>query len=197
MHERPCVTPAAACAIAARTMSSASNDSRLAAFFDRDGVLNVDHGYVHSIDRLELVEGAAAALAACRAAGFLVFVVTNQSGVARGLFDETMLAAFHDQLREVLAKEGAAIDDLRYCPHLENAPLPAYRRACDWRKPGGGMIIDLARTWHVDLARSFLVGDKSSDMQAAAAAGVRGFHFTGGDLAAFVGVILASVPATV
>jgi D-glycero-D-manno-heptose 1,7-bisphosphate phosphatase len=175
--------------------SHTNRQRRPAAFFDRDGVINVDHGYVHTIDRLDLVTGAADALAACRAAGYLVFIVTNQSGVARGFFDEAALARFHDHLRARLAEGGGTIDDLRYCPHLEDAALPAYRRACDWRKPGPGMILDLARAWEVDLAQSFLVGDKPSDMAAADAAGVRGFLFEGGDLSAFVAAILASTPA--
>jgi D-glycero-D-manno-heptose 1,7-bisphosphate phosphatase len=169
---------------------TADRRPRPAAFFDRDGVINVDHGYVHAADRLELVPGAATALRACREAGLLVFVVTNQSGVARGYFEEATLWTFHRHLRAVLAGEGAAIDDLRYCPHLPDAPLPAYRRACDWRKPGPGMLLDLARAWNVDLPRSFLVGDKPSDMEAAMAAGVAGHLFAGGDLADFVHPIL-------
>lgn len=165
---------------------------RPAAFFDRDGVINVDHGYVGTPDRLELIPGAAAALRACREAGLLVFVVTNQSGIARGYFDETALAVLHDHLRALLAQEGAGIDDIRYCPHHpDEVALPAYRRACDWRKPGPGMILDLARAWHVDLPHSFMVGDKPSDMEAAAAAGVPGHLFAGGDLHDFVRPILA------
>lgn len=165
-------------------------DSRPAAFFDRDGVINVDHGYVHTTDQLELIDRAAAALRACREAGFLVFIVTNQSGIARGYFDEDALNVFHNHLRTLLAKEGAVIDDIRYCPHHVEATVAVYRRDCSWRKPGPGMILDLAQHWNVDLARSFLVGDKESDMQAASAAGVAGFHFTGGDLAAFVAPLL-------
>lgn len=176
-------------------MLCATPASRPAAMFDRDGVLNVDHGYVHTVDRLDLIEGAASALAACHAAGYLVFVVTNQSGIARGYFDEATLASFHDHMRRILAEQGGVIDDIRYCPHLEDAADPAYRRDCDWRKPGPGMIRDLSRQWNVDLARSFLIGDKPTDLSAAAAAGVRGFLFEGGNLAAFVETVLAEMPA--
>jgi D-glycero-D-manno-heptose 1,7-bisphosphate phosphatase len=167
-------------------------DSRFrpAAFFDRDGVLNVDHGYVHTPDQLDLVSGAAAALRACHDAGFLVFVVTNQSGIGRGYFNEAALAAFHVHLRRLLAEQGGQIDDIRFCPHHPDAVVPAYRIVCDCRKPGPGMILDLARTWSVDLTRSFLVGDKDSDLAAADAAGVPGFRFAGGDLADFVGTII-------
>lgn len=186
------VTRGVQCAMDARIMNHMSDNAAhaCAAFFDRDGVINVDHGYVHSADRLDLVSGAAAALRACREAGFLVFVVTNQSGVARGYFDLATLGRFHDHLRQRLADEGTFIDDIRYCPHHVDAVVPAYRRDCDWRKPGAGMIHDLARHWRVDLSRSFLVGDKSSDMVAAETAGVAGFLFKGGDLSAFVGPIL-------
>ncbi len=174
---------------------STTTDRRPAAFFDRDGVLNIDHGYIDSPARFELVENAATALSACREAGFLVFVVTNQSGIARGYFDEEMLGQLHDHMRRLLAQAGAVIDDLRFCPHHEEAVLPEYRRACDWRKPGPGMILDLARQWSVDLSRSFLIGDKGSDMEAAVAGGIAGFHFEGGDLLAFVRPILDGMRA--
>jgi D-glycero-D-manno-heptose 1,7-bisphosphate phosphatase len=165
---------------------------RPAAFFDRDGVINLDHGYVGTPDRFELVPGAAAALRACREAGLLVFVVTNQSGVARGCFTEADVDAVHAHMRALLERQGAGVDDLRFCPHLPDASVAAYARACSWRKPGPGMILDLARAWDVDLPASFLVGDKASDMEAAAAAGVEGHLFPGGDLLGFVQPILAA-----
>jgi D-glycero-D-manno-heptose 1,7-bisphosphate phosphatase len=166
-------------------------ERRRAAFLDRDGVVNVDTGYVGRPEDVRLVPGAGAALRAARAAGFRVFLVTNQSGVARGLFDEAAVAAVHARLAALLAAEGAGFDDVRYCPHHPDGAIPAYARACDWRKPGPGMILDLARAWSVDLARSFLVGDKDSDLAAAAAAGVPAYLFPGGDLARFLEPILA------
>ncbi|MBC7281918.1 HAD family hydrolase [Hoeflea sp.] len=166
-----------------------------AAFFDRDGVINIDHGYIDAPEQYELVEGAAAAIAACRAAGLRVFVVTNQSGIARGLFDEAALARLHEHMRAMLARQGAAIDDIRYCPHHVDGTVPEYRRACEWRKPEPGMILDLAREWRVDMARSFLVGDKDSDIEAAKAAGIAGYRFRGGDLLAFVRPILDRMAA--
>ncbi|WP_271301157.1 D-glycero-alpha-D-manno-heptose-1,7-bisphosphate 7-phosphatase [Sphingomonas sp. CV7422] len=164
--------------------------NRPAAFFDRDGVINVDHGYIDTPARFDLVKGAAAALRACREAGLLVFVVTNQSGIARGYFDEAALNRVHTHMHALLGREGAVIDDVRFCPHHVEAAVAAYRHDCDWRKPAPGMILDLTRHWRVDLTRSFLIGDKPSDMTAAAAAGVTGFQFLGGDLLAFVTTIL-------
>lgn len=163
---------------------------RPAAFFDRDGVINVDCGYVHSPDRFELVAGVARALRRCREAGFFVFIVTNQAGVARGYYDEAAIARLHDHLRTCLKREGAIIDDIRYCPHLPGAAVARYARDCNWRKPAPGMILDLARHWRVDMRRSFLVGDKDSDIAAARAAGIAGHLFAGGDLADFVAPIL-------
>ena len=164
-----------------------------AAFFDRDGVINRDHGYVASPDRFQLMEGAAQAIRICRDAGYLVFVVTNQSGVAQGLYEESAVDVLHRHMKEVLAAEGATIDDVRYCPHHPEAERAAYRRSCSWRKPGAGMILDLAKSWPVDLTRSFLIGDKSSDMEAAAAAGLRGFLFKQGPLDIFVTDVISQM----
>jgi len=165
---------------------------RPAAFFDRDGVINVDHGYVHDPDQFELIPGAAQALRLCRDAGFLVFIVTNQAGVARGYYDEAAIAHLHDHLQACLMREGASVDDIRYCPHLPDAPVARYDCDCSWRKPAPGMLLDLAKHWPVDLQRSFLVGDKDSDIAAARAAGVTGYLFEGGNLAEFIAPIVAN-----
>jgi D-glycero-D-manno-heptose 1,7-bisphosphate phosphatase len=153
-----------------------------AAFFDRDGVINRDHGYVGSPDRFELVEGAARAIRLCRDAGYLVFVVTNQAGVAHGYFEEAAVNALHDHMRALLAAEGAEVDDIRYCPHHPEAKRTAYRQTCSCRKPEAGMILDLAKHWSIDLSRSFLIGDKVSDLEAAKRAHMRGFLFREGRL---------------
>jgi D-glycero-D-manno-heptose 1,7-bisphosphate phosphatase len=157
-----------------------------AAFFDRDGVINRDHGYVGSPDRFELVEGAARAIRLCRDAGYLVFVVTNQAGVAQGYFDEEAVQALHDHMRVLLAADGARLDDIRYCPHHPQAKRPTYRKACSCRKPEAGMILDLAKSWSVDLAHSFLIGDKESDLEAAKRAQMRSFLYREGPLDLFV-----------
>jgi D-glycero-D-manno-heptose 1,7-bisphosphate phosphatase len=163
---------------------------RPALFLDRDGVLNVDHGYVGSQDRWEWVDGAREAVALACEHGWHVFVVTNQAGVARGLYGvpevDSLLAWLADELR----RAGGTLDDFRYCPYHTEAHVDAYRRESDWRKPAPGMILDLLKTWELDARRCIMIGDKDTDMQAAAAAGVAGRLFPGGNLLEFVRPLL-------
>lgn len=163
--------------------------TRPALFLDRDGVINVDHGYVATPDRFEWIAGAREAIARANRAGFYVFIVTNQAGVARGYYSEGQVAALMDYLERELWSVGAHIDGYRYCPHHPEFGSAADRR-CSWRKPGAGMIRDLLDRWPVDAARTFLIGDKQSDMDAARAAGIAGHLFTGGNLDAFARPLL-------
>jgi D-glycero-D-manno-heptose 1,7-bisphosphate phosphatase len=165
---------------------------RPAVFFDRDGVLNRDFGFVHRPEQIEWIDGAKEAVRACNQAGAFVFVVSNQSGVARGMFEETAVVALHAWMRNELAAAGAHIDDVEFCPHLLDGSVPEYRRDCRRRKPAPGMILDLLDKWPVDRARSLLIGDKASDVAAAEAAGIAGALFPGGDLHAFLAPFLAS-----
>ena len=159
-------------------------------FLDRDGVCNVDHGYVGTRERFEWMPGALDAIRLAHRRGCHVFLVTNQSGVARGLYDEADVQALHRWMLDEALQAGGTIDDVRYCPFHLDATRPAYRRASPWRKPEPGMILDLLRAWGLDPARCALVGDQPTDLQAAEAAGIMGHLYPGGDLAAFVTPIL-------
>ncbi|HMM88296.1 D-glycero-alpha-D-manno-heptose-1,7-bisphosphate 7-phosphatase [Bradyrhizobium sp.] len=159
---------------------------RPAIFFDRDGVLNEDDGYVYEITRLKWIDGAREAVKAANDAGYLVFVVTNQSGVARGFFEEQHVQALHAWMAADLATIGARIDAFEYCPDHPDAVIERYRKVSPRRKPAPGMITDLLARFPVDLSRSILIGDKASDLEAARAAGVQGILFAGGNLAHLV-----------
>ena len=159
---------------------------RAAVFLDRDGVLNHDDGYVSRHAAFRWIDGAQAAVKAINDSGAFVFIVTNQAGVARGFYGESDIVTLHEELDEELAKSGAHIDDLRYCPFHEDGVVATYRRASDWRKPAPGMILDLIDKWPVDREASFLIGDKDSDCEAAAAAGIAGYKFSGGNLLEFL-----------
>ena len=165
---------------------------RPAVFFDRDGVLNRDIGYLHRPDEVEWLEGAGKAVRLCNDAGYFVFVVTNQAGVARGYYGEKDVHTLHDWMNAELARQGAHVDAFEYCPHHPEGVEGPYRRTCRRRKPEPGMLEDLLSAWPVDKDQSFLIGNMQSDMDAAAAAGLKAHLYQGGDLAAFVASRLAA-----
>jgi D-glycero-D-manno-heptose 1,7-bisphosphate phosphatase len=160
---------------------------RPALFLDRDGVLNEDRGYVHRREDFRWIDGAREAVAAFNRAGWLVFVVTNQSGVGRGYYDEAAIAALHEAMQADLAEAGAHVDAIYYCCEHPEAEVEAYRHPDPPnRKPNPGMLLQAMQDWPVDPARSLMVGDKPADLEAARRAGVRGVLFGGGDLLAFL-----------
>mgnify|MGYP000069792066 CR=1 FL=1 len=169
-----------------------AHKTRPAAFLDRDGVLNRDHGHVGTLDRFELMPGAAEGVAKLNAAGFYVFVVTNQAGIGRGYYSEAEHLALMDHLALQLRKAGGHFDDHRYCPYHPEAGVGHYRQAHPWRKPEPGMLLDLMEHWSVDIERSFIIGDKPSDLQAGQRAGVGGYLFDHGNLAAFIDTLLTN-----
>ena len=163
---------------------------RPAVFFDRDGVLNEDTGYVFEITKLKWINGAREAVKAVNDAGCFAFVVTNQSGVAKGLYEETHIQALHQYMAADLAKIGAHVDAFEYCPFHPDASIERYRRASYRRKPAPGMINDLLERFPVDVGRSILIGDKPTDLEAARAAGVQGHLYSDGNLTDFVRALL-------
>jgi D-glycero-D-manno-heptose 1,7-bisphosphate phosphatase len=150
---------------------------RPAAFLDRDGVLNVDHGYAHRPDQLEWIAGAPDAVRLLNEAGYYVFVITNQSGVARGYYEETAVHNFHAHMQDALRAQGAHIDAFYYCPHHPDGTIKELAIKCRCRKPEPGLLEQAARDWPIDLNRSFLIGDKDDDLAAANTFHIRGIRF--------------------
>lgn len=163
-----------------------SKFQRPALFFDRDGVLNEDLGFVHKPADFRWMPGAKEAVRWLNDQGYLVFVVTNQSGIARGYFTTDAVEALHGWMQDELGRGGARIDAFAYCPHHPEAPLAAYRQDCRCRKPLPGMIETLMAAWPVDPSRSLLIGDQPRDIAAAEAAGIAARRYFGGNLHDFV-----------
>jgi D-glycero-D-manno-heptose 1,7-bisphosphate phosphatase len=154
------------------TSSIQPGSVRPAAFLDRDGVINVDHGYTHRPERLEFTPTAIEAIRLLNAANYHVLVVTNQSGVARGLYGIAEVEAFHAHMNAALADAGAHIDAFYYCPYHPAGTISEFAIEHEDRKPGAGMIHRAMRDWNVRIEGSFLIGDKPSDAESAAAAGI-------------------------
>lgn len=165
---------------------------RPAVFLDRDGTLNADTGFVQRKEDFHWFPGAIQAVRLLNDAGHYVFVVTNQSGVARGLFDEATVRDLNGWMNEELRAAGAHIDDMRYCPHHPEAGADPYRTSCACRKPAPGMLLDLLERWPVNEDASIMIGDSERDAAAGRAAGIASAVVPAGGLAQFVDNLLSS-----
>ncbi|WP_244122138.1 D-glycero-beta-D-manno-heptose 1,7-bisphosphate 7-phosphatase [Burkholderia latens] len=141
-------------------------------FLDRDGVINVDYGYVHRREDCVFVDGIFDLVRLANAAGYRVVIVTNQAGIARGYFSEAQFDAFMNWMRDAFDLLGARIDRVYFCPHHPIAGMGEYKRACSCRKPQPGMFEAARRELGLDMSASVMIGDKLSDLDAAARAGV-------------------------
>lgn len=140
-------------------------------FLDRDGTVTEEIGYVNDPRRLRLIPGSAEAIALLNAKNIPVILATNQAGVARGYFKEEMIGRCHARLEEMLAALGARLDAIFYCPHHPSVGEPPYRQDCECRKPKPGMLLKAAERFGLDLSRSYVIGDKASDLEVAEAVG--------------------------
>lgn len=143
-----------------------------AAFLDRDGVINFDAGYVHSWSDFHFLPGVIEALHDLQALGYHLIIITNQSGIARGMYSETDYQLLTKRLKDALSEQGVTLTAVYHCPHHPHALISDYRVNCDCRKPHPGLIQQALRDFDIDLTTSILVGDKPTDIEAGAAAGV-------------------------
>lgn len=167
-------------------------ESQPALFLDRDGVLNVDQGYVARVDDWQWVEGAQACVQRFKARNWFVFVVTNQSGIAFDHYSLEDMDAVHAHMHLGLEQAGTAVDQVYHCPFHPDGTNTAFRKDSFDRKPKPGMILNAMAEFPVKREASFLIGDKQTDVDAAHAAGIGGFLFKGGNLADFAEWALAS-----
>ena len=150
-----------------------------AILFDRDGVLNIDSGYVYRYENIRWIDGAREAVARLTEEGWLLFVVTNQSGVARGFYTEKDVMKLHKQMNKEFRKYGGNITEFFFCPHLNGAEISRYNMDCNCRKPKPGMILQAINKYGLIKENTFLVGDSRRDIEAAARAGTVSYtHLT-------------------
>jgi D-glycero-D-manno-heptose 1,7-bisphosphate phosphatase len=144
----------------------------VALFLDRDGVINVDHGYVSTAERTEFINGIFSLVRTTNRLGYRVVIVTNQAGIARGFYTEQQFHEYMAWVRAQFARHGGKIDAIFHCPHHPTEGIGGYLTECICRKPAPGMILEAQRVLDLDLSQSILLGDKDSDVQAGIRAGV-------------------------
>ena len=150
-----------------------------AVFLDRDGTINADKNYLYRAEDFEFLPGAVEALRMLQSHGFLLIIITNQSGIARGYYTENDFLSLTEWMLERLKESGVNIAKVYYCPHLPDAKIPEYRKICDCRKPETGLFEEAAREFDVDMAKSFAVGDKMRDCSVCEKTECRGFIIGG------------------
>ena len=151
-----------------------SNNNNIAVFIDRDGTATEEVGYLNNIDRLKLIKGTSNALRLLNKKGLKAVVITNQAGVARGYFPEELIHKANERLKKLLSKSGAYLDGIYYCPHHPEGKNERYRKNCNCRKPNPGMIEMASDELNIDISRSYVVGDKLSDVSLAHNVGAKG-----------------------
>lgn len=146
--------------------------ARPALFLDRDGVINIDHGYVHRIEDIEFIDGIFELVQYANSAGYWVVIATNQAGIGRGYYTEAQFHRLMVWIGHQFEQRGGHIDRVYFCPYHPDHGIGIYRKESSYRKPHPGMLLQAAQDLDIDLATSIMVGDKESDMEAAYAAGV-------------------------
>ena len=167
-----------------------------AVFLDRDGTINVEKNYLHRVEDFAFIAGVPAAIQRLKEAGFLVIVVTNQSGVARGYYSREAVCRLHEHLQQELRRHGTGIDGFYVCPHHPTEGIGDNRIDCDCRKGAPGLLLQAARDHGIDLDRSFMVGDKLADIEAGQAAGCRSLLVRTGYGARDEAMVAARFPGT-
>ncbi|GAA0351482.1 D-glycero-beta-D-manno-heptose 1,7-bisphosphate 7-phosphatase [Morganella psychrotolerans] len=143
-----------------------------AVFLDRDGTINIDTGYLHESDDFQFIDNAIEAMQTIKQMGYALIIVTNQSGIARGMFTEDQFMHLTEWMDWSLADRGVDLDGIYYCPHHPEGTVEEYRQVCNCRKPEPGMLLDAQQQLDIDMSNSYMVGDKFEDMQAGRAAKV-------------------------
>ncbi len=147
--------------------------SNKAIFLDRDDTLIEDLGYINHPDQVKLLDGVDKSLIELKAMGYKLIVVSNQSGVARGIVSEEVLGEIHDRLKQLLAEKGAPLDRIYYCPYHPDGVIEKYRKESDWRKPKPGMLLAAAKEMDIDLTQSWMIGNSVRDVEAGLQAGCK------------------------
>jgi D-glycero-D-manno-heptose 1,7-bisphosphate phosphatase len=145
-----------------------------AVFLDRDGTVNEEVGYVNHVERFTLLPRVGEAIRLLNQNGLKTVVITNQSGVARGYFPESLVSLVHQKMQELLKKDGAHLDGIYYCPHHPDVGAPPYRQKCRCRKPEPGLIEEAVKDLDLDLRRCYMIGDRGVDIEFAHRVGAKG-----------------------